>query len=93
MRDVRVAKRYADAIYGAAVEAGGLDNVVEDVISLLSLIRDSDEFSAFLHDLLIVPESKQSILQELFGNQLDPLVLNFLFLLVMNVHASTLQIW
>ena len=83
MRDIRVAKRYADAIYGAAVEAGVLDNVVEDVISLLSLIRDSDEFSAFLHDLLIVPESKQSILQELFGNQLDPLVLNFLFLLVM----------
>jgi len=32
---------------------------------------------------LIVPESKQSILKELFGNQLDPLVLNFLFLLVM----------
>ena len=83
MRDIRVAKRYADAIYSAAVEAEVLDNVIEDVISLLGLIRDSDEFSAFLHDLLIVPESKQSILQELFGNQLDPLVLNFLFLLVM----------
>ncbi|MAP87554.1 ATP synthase F1 subunit delta [Candidatus Poribacteria bacterium] len=32
---------------------------------------------------MIVPESKQSILQELFGNQLDPLVLNSLFLLVL----------
>ena len=83
MQDVRVAKRYADAIYSAAVEAGVLDNVIEDVISLLGLIRDSDEFNAFLHDLLIVPESKQSILQELFGNQLDPLVLNSLFLLVL----------
>ena len=83
MRDIRVAKRYADAIYSAAVEAEVLDNVIEDVISLLGLIRDSDEFNAFLPDLLIVPESKQSILQELFGNQLDPLVLNFLFLLVM----------
>lgn len=83
MRDIRVAKRYADAIYSAAVEAGVLDNVIEDVISLLGLIRDSDEFNAFLHDLLIVPESKQSILQELFGNQLDPLVLNSLFLLVL----------
>jgi|TARA_B100000809_G_scaffold239200_1_gene260564 F-type H+-transporting ATPase subunit delta len=83
MRDIRVAKRYADAIYSAAVEAEVLDNVIEDVISLLGLIRDSDEFNAFLHDLLIVPESKQSILQELFGNQLDPLVLNSLFLLVL----------
>lgn len=83
MQDVRVAKRYADAIYSAAVEAGVLDNVIEDVISLLGLIRDSDEFNAFLHNLLIVPESKQSILQELFGNQLDPLVLNSLFLLVL----------
>ena len=83
MRDIRVAKRYADAIYSAAVEAGVLDNVIEDVISLLGLIRDSDEFNAFLHNLLIVPESKQSILQELFGNQLDPLVLNSLFLLVL----------
>ena len=26
MRDIRVAKRYADAIYSAAVEAGVLDN-------------------------------------------------------------------
>ena len=83
MRDIRVAKRYADAIYSAAVEAEVLDNVIEDVISLLGLIRDSDEFNAFLQDLLIVPESKQSILQELFGNQLDPLVLNSLFLLVL----------
>ncbi len=83
MQDIRVAKRYADAIYSAAVEAGVLDNVIEDVISLLGLIRDSDEFNAFLQNLLIVPESKQSILQELFGNQLDPLVLNALFLLVL----------
>ncbi|MEC8840778.1 MAG: ATP synthase F1 subunit delta [Candidatus Poribacteria bacterium] len=83
MRDIRVAKRYADAIYSAAVEAGVLDNVIEDVISLQGLIRDSDEFNAFLQNLLIVPESKQSILQELLGNQLDPLVLNALFLLVL----------
>jgi len=83
MRDIRVAKRCADAIYSAAAEVGVLDNVIEDVISLLDLIRDSDGFDAFLHDLLIAPETKQSILQELLGDHLDPLLLNSLFLLVL----------
>lgn len=83
MRDIRVAKPYARALYDAAVEQNALPAVVADVRGLTETMEQSEEFAQFLSSPLLSPQMKSETFQNLFGESVHPLTLNFLRLLAL----------
>lgn len=83
MRDIRVAKPYARALYDAAVEQNALPAVVADVRGLTETMEQSEEFAQFLSSPLLSPQMKSETFQNLFAESVHPLTLNFLRLLAL----------
>ncbi len=81
MRDIRVAKPYARALYEAATEQNALDAIIADVNELIQLSEQSEEFAQFINNPLLSSQVKSGIFKELFDATLQPLTRNFLALL------------
>lgn len=77
-----VARRYANALYEEADEAGVLEAVDDDVFMLRRSLASNDELSRFFESPVISPEKKDDILQSLLEDRIEPLTLQFLRLLV-----------
>ena len=72
-----VAQRmYARALFGAALEAGRVDDVAADLAALAVAMDDVPELGAFLRNPQIDPDGKASVLAELVAGG-DELVSNF----------------
>ncbi|MYC76971.1 ATP synthase F1 subunit delta [Candidatus Poribacteria bacterium] len=83
MRDIRVAKPYARALYDAAVEQDVLSSVVADVDRLRELVEESEEFTQLIHSPILSPQFKSETFQQLFTDTLQPLTVNFFKLLAL----------
>ena len=81
MRDIRVAKPYARALYEAAVEQDELESIVSDINQLQDVIDQSEEFSEFISTPLLSPQFKSDTFQQLFSDTMHSLTINFLKLL------------
>ena len=81
MRDIRIAKPYARALYDAAVEQDALDRVVGDANQIVSLAQESEDFEGFLTNPILSPRFKSEMFQQLLSETVQPLTLNFLLLL------------
>ena len=76
MRDIRVAKPYARALYEAADEQNVLESIAADIEKLWELIEQSEEFTRFLNSPLLSPQIKSDTFQQLFTDSMHPLMVN-----------------
>ena len=81
MRDIRVAKPYARALYEAALEQDALDAIIADVGKLREFIEQSEELTQLIHSPVLSPQFKSEMFQQLFADALHPLTINFFTLL------------
>ena len=81
VREIRVAKPYAQALYDAAQEQEVLDRAVEDAHQIITLVQDSAEFDQFVRNPIISPRFKEDTFRDLLSESLHALTLNFLLLL------------
>ena len=81
MRDIRVAKPYARALYDAAVEQSVLAPIVADIYRLRELIQQSEELTQLIHSPVLSPQFKSETFQQLFADAMHPLTINFFKLL------------
>ena len=81
MRDIRVAKPYARALYDAASEQNALDAVTADMDTLRELIEQSEELTQLVHSPVLSPQFKSETFQQLFADVVQPLTINFFKLL------------
>ena len=90
MRETRIAKPYAQALYSAATEEDILDRIVEDVNQVLQLTQDSEDFDQFLTNPILSPQFKSEMFQQLLSEAVQPLTLNFLLLLALKQRERSL---
>lgn len=83
MRDIRVAKPYARALYDAALEQNALASIIADIDKLRELIEQSEEFTQLIHSPVLSPQFKSEAFQELFADAMQPLTINFFKLLAL----------
>ena len=76
-----LAKRYAQALYSLADEAGQLTVVHSDVVIILGAIHDSEDFRHFLRNPVISSQVRQKIITEIFKEKLQAMTKNFLMFL------------
>jgi F-type H+-transporting ATPase subunit delta len=74
----RVAVLYAKALLGAAEKAGQTDAVAAELSALAGVLADNPKLEELLASALIPHDEKVKILDRLFGNQVSPLLLDFL---------------
>ena len=83
MRDIRVAKPYARALYDAALEQNALADIVADIDKLRELIEQSEEFSQLISSPVLSPQFKSETFEQIFADATHPLTINFLKLLAL----------
>ena len=90
MRETRIAKPYAQALYSAATEQDILDRIVADVNQVLQLTQESEDFDQFLTNPILSPQFKSEMFQQLLSETVHPLTLNFLLLLALKQRERSL---
>lgn len=75
-------QRYAQALLSLAQEGNALDSVSQDVNSILTLLRESEELRTFLASPVYKADTKKAVLQQALGNSVHPFTKNFLMVLV-----------
>ena len=82
MIDKGVARRYAQALFGAAEKAGRADAILGDLESLEKLIERDPSLMRFLSSPREVDRNKEAVIEKLFGERTDRLVVRLLLLLL-----------
>lgn len=82
MVSTEIAEPYAKALMALARENNLVDQISEDVNSLVALLSESEDLRVSLTSPAFKPEQKKQILQQIAGDQLHPYTKNFLLLLV-----------
>jgi F-type H+-transporting ATPase subunit delta len=82
MRDRKVASRYAEALLHTAKAAGVLDNVADSFAGVLAAVKGNDALRIFMDSPQVRTEEKKELLTTVFGGKIEPVLLNFLHLLL-----------
>jgi len=82
MKDIRVAKRYAAALFGVALRDGILDSVEQDLVLISRFVAEVPYLRAVLMQPLVSDERKYTVITEAFGARVTASTLSFLKLLV-----------
>ncbi|MBM4169370.1 MAG: ATP synthase F1 subunit delta [Ignavibacteria bacterium] len=82
MSQIRIARRYAEALIGMAQEKKELARVAEDFRLIHDLVKESRDFQLFLKSPVITKEKKVSIFREILGNRIHQISQSFLEFLV-----------
>lgn len=77
-----IADPYAQALMALAKEQQLVDRFGDDVQAMVTLLDSSDELRQFLANPLVEGSAKKAVLESVAGNDLHPLMVNFLKLLV-----------
>mgnify|MGYP000987022831 FL=1 len=85
----KVAKRYAKALLDYSIEKHEEDNFVQEISSLVEVVRENPDLRALLHSPIVRMEIKHKVLQEVFS-QRSPMLNLLIEVLVENKRVSDL---
>ncbi|MBE9142193.1 ATP synthase F1 subunit delta [Planktothrix mougeotii] len=77
-----IVEPYASALMSLAQSRNLTEEFGNEIRSLLELLENSAELKNFLDNPVIKPQDKKAVLQRITGDQVNPLLRNFLMLLV-----------
>jgi F-type H+-transporting ATPase subunit delta len=80
--DQVVSARYAEALIGAVTEPGRLDAVHEEILAVGEIFRDNAQLRAFVEGPNVPLDDKRALVERIFSEQLSPVTLDFLRLLL-----------
>jgi F-type H+-transporting ATPase subunit delta len=78
----QIVEPYAQALMSVAQSQNLVDRFSEDINGLLSLLESSEELSTFLASPIVKSDVQKSVLTQVVGDQVHPLVRNFLMVLI-----------
>ena len=82
MLNKSVARRYAEAFFLIAKEAGKIDEYQQELESIIAAIDQMDELKIYLNHLLIPILQKKETVDKVFAGQLSVVTLSFLKLIL-----------
>jgi len=94
MRNRGVATRYAQALLDTSRKAGVLDGVAESYAAVVQAIEQKPELTIFLEGPQVSDQEKEQLLDNVFGQKVEPVLLHFFHLLLAKgriEHLSDIQ--
>lgn len=77
-----IAKRYAVALFNAAVKQDIADQIQDDMSSFIELLYENPQFTAFLKSPEVLTDAKKQMIAETLGDRTAGLFVKFLMLLI-----------
>ncbi len=91
MRDIRVASRYAGALFAVAERNGILDAVATDLELMRRFLTEVPRLRAVIMEPLVSDSRKFAVADEAFGDRVTASSLNFLKLLIRKHRESLIE--
>lgn len=91
MRDVRVASRYAGALFAVAERHSILDAVATDLELMRRFLTEVPRLRAVIMEPLVSDSRKYAVADEAFGDRVTASSLNFLKLLIRKHHETLIE--
>lgn len=92
MKETRVARRYALALFKTALDSSNLDIIASDIQQIRSLTTKDKNFLNFLEAPQVTTEHKVDVLRDIFTTRIAPRLLLFLELLLRKHRTNLLPI-
>lgn len=80
--ETRVARRYAAALFGVALQDGIVEAIARDLAVVEGFVKEVPYLRAVLMQPLITETRKRKVLSDAFGERITATTLNFLYLMV-----------
>ncbi len=84
VKQIKVAKRYAEALFENSNVSNKLQLVFDNLKLIESVLNENSELKSFLENPVISHSDKKDVISEIFNEHVDESVKNLLFLLIDN---------
>lgn len=91
VKQIRIAKRYGDALLESAQDSNTLQNVFENLKFVENTLETSADLKNFLENPIISHKDKKDVINEVFKASVNDIVLSFLNLLIDNNRFNLLE--
>ena len=91
MKNTKIAKRYAKALFDLALEQNILNQVKSDMELVVSVCKQNNDFRLMLQSPIIYADKKEAILKEIFEKEVQQMSLFFLFLITRKKRESVIE--
>jgi len=81
MKNIKLAFRYANALYDFALETGNVENVFQDITQIQKVITTNKELKIILESPIIPKDKKQNIIREIFQKNVSENTFQFFTLI------------
>src|SRR5665647_1598429 len=92
MLNKSVARRYAEAFFSIAQDNNKIDAYQEEMEKVITSLTEVEGMKQYLDHLLVPVKEKKELVQKVFGNQLSPMTMNFLLMVIDKRRESYLEI-
>jgi len=92
MLNKSVARRYAEAFFSIAQEAGKIDEYQSELEKVIQTVTEVEGMNEYLAHLLVPAKEKKDLIQKVFAEQLSPMTMNFILMLVDKRRESYLEV-
>jgi len=82
MRDRKVAGRYAGALMTSALAEKNLGEVADSFAAVSAVVKENPDLVIFLDSPQVAEEEKKALLEKVFGDKVEKILLHFFYLLV-----------
>lgn len=90
MKQIRLANRYAKALFELALEQQLLEKIAKDMQMISALIEENRELALLLKSPVVNAAKKKSVFSALFDQKVEVLTLKFINLLAKNGRENTI---
>lgn len=88
MKQTRVAKRYAKALFDLSVEQNLMEDIAEDMILIKQVYAENRQLEVLLANPVITPQKKSSVFNKIFNGKVQEITLRFFFIISKKGRAS-----
>lgn len=92
MLNKSVARRYAEAFFSIARDNTKIDEYQLELENVVQTIAQVDNLKEYMAHLLIPTSAKKDVLKQLFAEQLSPVTLNFIMMIVDKKRETYLEV-
>lgn len=82
MKSIKLASRYAKALFEFVLEQQKIEEVYQDILSLEQIILQNHELSAVLKSPIIHPSTKKTVFRAVFAQNISNITLKFFEILI-----------
>ena len=86
-----VAKVYGDALFAAALEAGRMDEMYDEICELRKILGDNEDLQKLLDNPKIIREEKESVIENVFRGRVSDEIVELMKLMIAKGRYSQIE--